>query len=71
MVDSRSSLILDLGGGDGVLAEYGRELALPVFCETVGVEPLSIYMIGPDMEDFDHILAIYRAGFLGPSGRFW
>jgi hypothetical protein len=63
MAESRASLILDLGGGDRVLAEYGRELALPVFCESVGVEPLSIYMIGPDMEDFDHILTIYRAGY--------
>ena len=39
MVEMHASLILDLGAGDQVLAETGRELALTVFCEAVGVEP--------------------------------
>jgi len=33
MVANRSSLVLDLGGGDRVLAEYGRDLGLVDFCE--------------------------------------
>jgi hypothetical protein len=62
MVEAKVSLVLDLGAGDQVLAEFGRELALPEFCESVGVAPLSIYMIGPDVEDFEHVLTIARAG---------
>ena len=62
MVEARTSLILDLGAGDQVLAEFGRELALPDFCESVGVLSLSIYMIGPDLEDFEHVLKIAKAG---------
>lgn len=63
MVETRSSLVLDLGGGDRVLEEYERELALAEFCEAVGVEPLSVYMVGPEMADFEHILTIFRAGY--------
>ncbi|MGO9673562.1 MAG: hypothetical protein ACLPSF_05250 [Methylocella sp.] len=63
MAESRSSLVLDLGAGDQTLAETCRELDLVAFCESVGVRPLSIYTIGPDMEDFDHIVAIHQAAF--------
>jgi hypothetical protein len=62
MVEARTSLVLDLGAGDQVLAEFGRELALPEFCESVGVLSLSVYMIGPDVEDFEHVLKIAKAG---------
>jgi len=34
------------------------------------VEPLSIYMIGPDMEDFDHTWRFIGPAILGPRGRF-
>lgn len=61
MVDEQSSLIFDLGGGDQALAEFCRELSLAEFCESVGVAPLSIYMTGPDIEDFEHILTIHRS----------
>jgi hypothetical protein len=61
MVEDQASLIFDLGGGDQALAEFCRELSLSEFCESVGVAPLSIYMIGPDIEDFDHILTIHRS----------
>lgn len=61
MVEDQSSLIFDLGGGDQALAEFCRELSLSEFCESVGVAPLSIYMMGPDVEDFEHILTIHRS----------
>ena len=67
MVASGSSLVLDLGGGDRVLGEYGRELALPEFCDFVGLSGLALYLIGPDMDDFDHILAIHRARYFSVS----
>jgi hypothetical protein len=62
MVESRSSLVLDLGGGDRVLSEHSRAMALPDFCEAYGWRPLAIYMIGPDLEDFEHVFRIFKEG---------
>ena len=63
MVALRTSLVLDLGGGDRVLAEYGRDLGLVEFCETAGIQPLALFVSGPDMDDFEHVLTIWRAGY--------
>ena len=62
-VASKSSLVLDLGGGDRVLSEYGRDLGLIEFCEATGIEPLALFVSGPEMDDFEHVLAIWRAGY--------
>lgn len=62
MATAQSSLVLDLGAGDQALAETCRELDLAAFCESAGIRALSIYTIGPDLEDFDHVLAIHRSG---------
>ena len=63
MVTSGSSLVFDLGGGDRVLSEYGRDLGLAEFCESAGIESLALYMSGPERDDFEHVLAIWRAGY--------
>ena len=63
MVTTGSSLVLDLGGGDRVLAEYGRDLGLVEFCEGAGIKPLALYVCGPDMDDFEHVLTIWKAGY--------
>lgn len=63
MVAQRTSLMLDLGGGDRVLAEYGRDLGLVEFCETATIQPMALFVSGPDLDDFDHILTIWRAGY--------
>jgi hypothetical protein len=67
MVESGSSLVLDLGGGDRVLSEHSRAMALPDFCESFGWEPLAIYLIGPDLEDFEHVFKIFKAGYFKSS----
>jgi hypothetical protein len=46
MVTERASLAMDLGGGDRVLAEFGRDLAIARFGERKGVEPLALYFAG-------------------------
>jgi hypothetical protein len=66
MVSEGKSLVLDLGGGDRVLLEYGRDLELVEFCEFQGVEPLAVYVLGPDPEDLEHCLSIARQGFFRP-----
>lgn len=61
------SLVLDLGGGDRVLAEYGRDLALVDFCESAGIIPLALYFSGPEMDDFEHIHTIHETGYFRPQ----
>ncbi len=68
MVALRSSLVLDLGGGDRVLAEYGRDLGLVEFCQATEIDPLGLFVCGPEMDDFEHILTIWRAGYF-QTGR--
>nr|WP_318655172.1 hypothetical protein [Methylocapsa sp. RX1] len=63
MAQERVSLVLDLGAGDQALAESCRELDLVEFCEEHEVEPLFLGTMGPDPEDFEHLLTIKRAGF--------
>ena len=63
MADERVSMVLDMGGGDKVLSEHSNDMALPEFCEASGIEPLAIYMMGPDLEDLHHVLNIFKAGY--------
>ena len=63
MVSTKSSLVLDLGGGDRVLSDYGQDLPLATFCQAAGVSCLPLYFSGPEKDDFDHIVAIHGAGY--------
>ena len=63
MATDRVSMVLDLGGGDRVLSEVAQEVPLIDFCEMKGIQSLAIYVCGPEQDDFEHILAIHRAGY--------
>ena len=63
MVVNRASVVLDLGGGDRVLSDYGQDLPLVDFCQSVGVSCLPLYFSGPEKDDFDHIVAIHEAKY--------
>jgi hypothetical protein len=67
MVKEKRSAVLDLGGGDRVLMEYGRDLRLVEFCSRCGIEPLALYFLGPEEEDLKHVLAIWEAGYFRPK----
>jgi hypothetical protein len=67
MVKEKRSAVLDLGGGDRVLMEYGRDLRLVEFCSRRGIEPLALYFLGPEDEDLKHVLAIWEAGYFRPK----
>ena len=62
-----ASLILDLGGGDRVLQEYGRDLQISEFCEAIGVKPLALYFTGPEPGDLDNVIATWKAGYFRPE----
>jgi hypothetical protein len=63
MAEERVSMVLDMGGGDKVLSEHSNDMALPEFCQAAGIEPLAIYMMGPDREDLQHVANIFEAGY--------
>jgi hypothetical protein len=65
-IEAGASLVADFGGGDRFLQEYGRELALVEMCESVGIEPLALYVTGPDPDDFEHVLSIWKAKVFRP-----
>lgn len=65
-VSTASSLALDMGGGDRTVQDYVRDLDLVSFCASVGMQPLGLFCSGPDMDDFEHVLSIWRAGYFRP-----
>ena len=62
MAEDRVSRGLDLGGGERVIPEFVRELSLTRYCAECDITLLSIYMLGPDFEDFRHVMELVRAG---------
>ncbi|NOG73513.1 hypothetical protein [Roseicella sp. DB1501] len=66
MAKERRSAVLDLGGGDRSLLEYGRDLRLVEFCARRGIEPLGLYVLGPEDEDLSHVVSIFEAGYFRP-----
>jgi hypothetical protein len=62
-----ASVVIDLGGGDRVMQEYGHDLALVEFCEALGAHPLGLFFAGPELDDFEHVLAVWRAGYFRPT----
>ena len=64
MVTTGVSRVLDLSGGDRVLQEYVRELALMEFCRDFGVIATVAVYLGPDMEDFRHATQLLTSGEL-------
>jgi len=62
MVEERVSRVLDLSGGDRVMQEYVRDLALMDFCQDFGIDPTVAVCLGPDMEDFRHAIQLLLSG---------
>jgi hypothetical protein len=67
MVKEKRSAVLDLGGGDRALLEFGRDLRLVEFCERRGIAPLALYCLGPEREDLSHVMTIYDGGHFKPK----
>ena len=62
MVEERVSRVLDLSGGDRVMQEYVRDLALTEFCRDFGIDVTVAVYLGPDMEDFRHATQLLTSG---------
>jgi hypothetical protein len=68
IVEDGVSRALDLSGGDRVMQEFVRDLALNEFCRDYGITPTVALFLGPDIEDFRHATEILRTGEF-PSER--
>jgi hypothetical protein len=62
MAEKKQSLVLDIGGGDRILGEHARDINLPEFCASAGGECVAMYVMGPQREDLEHVLSIFRSG---------
>jgi hypothetical protein len=62
MVEEQVSRVLDLSGGDRVMQEYVRDLALMDFCRDFGIDAAVAVYLGPDMEDFRHATQLLVSG---------
>lgn len=67
MTREKTSAVVDFGGGDRFMLEYGRDLELVEYCEMFGIDPVAIYVLGPEVEDLRHCLSIYEAGYFRPE----
>jgi hypothetical protein len=67
MVKEKTSAVLDLGGGDTALKEFGRELRLVEFCKRRGIQPLAVYCLGPEEEDLSHVHTIFEGEYFRPD----
>ena len=67
MVREKRSAVLDLGGGDKALMDFGRDLPLVQFCERRGIAPVALFFMGPDDEDFRHVESIWSNGTFKPK----
>lgn len=67
MVRERKSSVVDFGGGDRFMVEYGKDMDLVNFCQRRGIEPVAIYVLGPEVEDLRHCLSIWEAGYFRPE----
>lgn len=64
MIEQAVSCSLDLGGGDRLLQEYGRELAIGEFCRDFNVGLTAAFNLGPDLEDLYHVVEVLRSKVL-------
>ncbi len=67
MTTEKTSAVVDFGGGDRFMLEYGKDLELVEYCELFDIDPVALYVLGPEAEDLKHVLSIYEAGYFRPE----
>lgn len=66
MEADRVSRLLDVSGGSSSMEELLRDLELPEFCEANDFEFAWLCVLGPDLEDFEHVRTAVQAGHMKP-----
>ena len=67
MEADRVSRLLDVSGGSSSMEELLRDLQLPEFCEANDFEFAWLCVLGPDLEDFEHVRTAVQAGHMKPE----
>jgi hypothetical protein len=67
MTKEKASSVVDFGGGDRFMLEFGRDLMLVEYCARKKIDPVAIYVLGPEIEDLRHCLSIFDAGYFLPE----
>jgi len=70
MTEQQCSMVLDMGGGDRVLHELGKESELVELCEDFGIVPVGLFFMGPERDDLEHVKAIWDAKFFRPKHAY-
>ena len=56
--------VVDFGGGDRVMQEYGSELKIGEFCQRFSLGLIWAFVLGPDPEDLQHVVQVLRSGHM-------
>lgn len=67
MVETRVSLLLDMGGGDLVLPRYASAIQLAGFLEAQGIRPVAMHFVGPAVDDLATLSEIEQSGTFCPE----
>lgn len=67
LVETRISMILDMGGGDLVLPRYASSIQLVPFLEEQGIRPVAMHFVGPALDDLTALQEIEQSGAFCPA----
>ena len=66
-VGKGESAIVDFGGGDQFMKEFGKDLQVISFCAKRGVKPVAVFVLSPDEENLRHCLSVFESGHFMPD----
>lgn len=59
--------VVDFGGGDRVIQEYGSDIRIGDFCHAYSLGLIWPFILGPDLEDLQHVVQVIASGHV--TGR--
>lgn len=65
-IQSRTNLLLDLGGGDLLLKRTARDMQLLEWLTEMGIEVIAVHLLGPSVDDLAYLEEVEEGGLLAP-----
>jgi hypothetical protein len=66
-VSKGESGVVDFGGGDQFMKEFGKDLQVVQFCKKRGIRAVAVFVLSPDQENLNHILSVFDSGHFMPE----
>jgi len=66
-IESKMTVLLDLGGGDLVLKQHAAEMELVHFMHKHGVDVVAAHLIGPNLDDLAYLQSVEQGGTFAPE----